>query len=309
MWKTVIFLIATLVGLPVIAYYSDEAPSVAQWSIAWSVTQVYLVLATLCFIVSFLTKNYSQVDKLWSIAPIAYAWQVCYLGHFESRLLLIAVLISIWGIRLTYNFARRGGYSWKFWTGEEDYRWAVLRSKPEFQAPWKWFLFNLFFISFYQMGLVMLIVFPMIKASGHPGITIWDIFLAIAVLFWILIEFIADHQQYQFQTEKHRRIATGESLDGYAHGFTNIGLWKISRHPNYLGEQSVWVTIYFFSVVASGSWANWSMVGAILLLLLFYGSSNFSEEITASKYPEYTAYQRKTGRFFPKISAFFTKSV
>ncbi len=68
----------------------------------------------------------------------------------------MAVLVSIWGIRLSYNFSRRGGYSIRFWTGEEDYRWAVLRAKPEFAAKWKWILFNLLFISLYQMGLILL---------------------------------------------------------------------------------------------------------------------------------------------------------
>lgn len=34
----------------------------------------------------------------------------------------MAILVNLWGIRLTLNFARKGGYSWKFWEGEEDYR-------------------------------------------------------------------------------------------------------------------------------------------------------------------------------------------
>ncbi len=299
MWKTVVFLIGTLIVVPIAAYLYDTPPSDHQVQVMWTVGMTYFVLASLCFVVSIMTQNYSQVDKLWSVAPIAYGWQIAFLSHWEPRMILIASLITLWGGRLTFNFARRGGYSWKFWTGEEDYRWAVLRAKPEFQAPWKWFLFNLLFISYYQMGLVLLIVFPMIKAMNGPELFWADYLLAALVVLFIVIEFIADQQQYDFQTEKHRRIKAGEALGEYAHGFTRTGLWSIVRHPNYAAEQSIWVVIYGFSVAATGYWANWSVAGAILLILLFFGSSNFSEEISAQKYPEYKAYQKKVPRFIP----------
>jgi steroid 5-alpha reductase family enzyme len=64
-------------------------------------------------------------------------------------------------------------------------------------------------------------------------------------------------------------------------------------------EQSIWVIFYLFSVVATGSWINWSMPGCLLLLILFKGSSDFSEEISAQKYPEYKAYQKRVPRFIP----------
>src|SRR5690606_23117486 len=105
----------------------------------------------------------------------------------------------------------------------------------------KWLLFNLFFISYYQMGLVLLIVFPMIKAMDGPALFWADYLLAALVVAFVVIEFIADQQQYDFQTEKHRRIKAGEPLGEYAHGFTRTGLWGIVRHPNYAAEQSIWI--------------------------------------------------------------------
>jgi len=299
MWKTVVFLLATLVLVPILAYLFDTPPTDAQMELMWPVIYTYLGLSTACFIVSSLSGNYSQVDKLWSIAPIIYAWQMAYFSEWDERLVLMAILISLWGIRLTYNFARRGGYSWKFWTGEEDYRWAILSAKPEFQPGWKWQLFNLFFISFYQMGLVMLITFPLVKASNGAELNWADYLLAGIVLALIIIEFVADNQQYQFQTEKYRRINAKEELGEYAIGFLNKGLWGIVRHPNYAAEQAIWIAIYFFSVSATGLWANWSIAGAVLLVLLFIGSSNFSEEISANKYPDYKNYQKKVPRFIP----------
>jgi steroid 5-alpha reductase family enzyme len=46
---------------------------------------------------------------------------------------------------------------------------------------------------------------------------------------------------------------------------------------------------------------NWSLAGAVLLMLLFLGSSDFSEKISAGKYPAYADYQKRVGRFFPKL--------
>jgi steroid 5-alpha reductase family enzyme len=301
MWKTVLILLGTLIAVPILAYQFDTPPNDQQWNIIFSVTKLYLGLASLTFVVSILSKNYSQVDKLWSIVPAVYAWQITYLSDWEPRLILFSTVITVWAARLTYNFARRGGYSWRFWEGEEDYRWAVLRAKPEFQAPWKWFAFNLFFISLYQMGLILLIVFPLIKGINGPEIGFWDWFLASLILVFIGIEFVADQQQYDFQTEKYRRINAKEDLGMYADGFIQSGFWGKVRHPNYAAEQTIWLLVYFSSVVVTGVWINWSIAGTILLCLLFFGSSNFSEEISAKKYPKYQEYQKRVKRFIPKI--------
>jgi steroid 5-alpha reductase family enzyme len=76
-------------------------------------------------------------------------------------------------------------------------------------------------------------------------------------------------------------------------------LWSVVRHPNYASEQSIWVVFYFFSVIATGEWLNWSVVGCVLLIILFKGSSDFSEDISANKYPEYKKYQASVPRFIP----------
>jgi steroid 5-alpha reductase family enzyme len=73
------------------------------------------------------------------------------------------------------------------------------------------------------------------------------------------------------------------------------------RHPNYFAEQAIWVVFYLFSVAATGEWLNWTIVGAVLLVILFKGSSDFSEEISAKKYPKYADYQKRVGRFLPKF--------
>lgn len=300
MWKTVILLIITILVVPFAGFHFSEPLNDLQWATVKELSLIYLIAALSCFLISTLAKNYSQVDKLWSIIPIVYVWVTAYRGGFEPRLILMSIMVTIWGARLTYNFSRRGGYSWKFWTGDEDYRWAILQARPEFSNPFVWGIFNLFFISLYQMGLILLFSLPMVKAMGGGPLGWADYLCAAGILFLVVIETIADQQQWNFQKEKYRRISAKEELgDHFGKGFTHTGLWGMVRHPNYAAEQAVWIVFYLFSVAATGSWLNWSIVGCSLLIVLFKSSSDFSEKISADKYPEYSEYQRTVPRFVP----------
>jgi len=300
MWKVALLLIFTLLTVPVVCFYYDDPLTALQANALCILLWVYGTASFLCFVLSTITKNYSQVDKLWSIMPIPYLWIMVHYGSYDPRLILMAVLVTIWGVRLSCNFARRGGYSLKFWTGEEDYRWSILQAKPEFAQKWKWVLFNFLFISFYQMGLVLLTTLPAIRVLGiHTPIGLFDIVLAIVILLLIFIEFLSDQQQYNYQTEKYRQIESGNVEPYYKIGFVHTGLWAWMRHPNYMAEQAIWIVFYFYSVIATGNWINWTITGGLLLVLLFKGSSDFSEAISAEKYPEYKKYQKTVGRFLP----------
>ncbi|NPA35517.1 MAG: DUF1295 domain-containing protein [Chlorobi bacterium] len=300
MWKSTVFLIFTLIVVPVITFKFDVPLTELQLTTLHTLLYVLAVMSALTFIVSTITDNYSQVDKLWSIMPAVYVWIIAYYSDFEPRIVLMTLLVTVWSIRLTYNFARRGGYSWKFWTGEEDYRWSVIRSKPEFRKKWVWMIFNLFFISIYQMTLIMLFTLPALKAMGSDKpLGIYDYILAAIILALIVIEYIADQQQYEYQKEKYRQINAGNVDELHKVGFTHTGLWAYVRHPNYAAEQSIWILFYFFSVIATGLWINWSIAGALLLVILFKSSSDLSEEISSKKYPLYQKYIKEVGRFLP----------
>ena len=299
---TILILILTLVVVPLVSFYFGTPLNALQTEVLTDMGVVLAIVTGVCFLLGEITRNNSQIDKIWSIIPIYYVWHVAYVGDFAPRLVLMAVVVTIWGIRLTYNFARRGAYQWKFWTGEEDYRWEVLRQRPGFNNRFVWMLFNLFFICSYQNTLIFLFTLPILTGLGDSApatIQLWDWVIAAAIIAAVVIEYIADQQQYDFQTEKYRRINNGEDLGPYSKGFVDTGLWKLVRHPNYAMEQSVWLLFYGFSVVSTGEWINWSMAGCLLLVVLFKGSSDFSEELTAAKYPDYTNYQRKTPRFIP----------
>ncbi|MBO4634298.1 MAG: DUF1295 domain-containing protein [Bacteroidales bacterium] len=260
--------------------------------------------ALYCFVVGELTGNNSQMDKLWSLLPIAYTWVIAFKGGLDTRLVVMACLATLWGARLTFNFARKGAYSLKFWEGEEDYRWAVLRAKKEFQPHWKWALFNLFFISIYQNALVLMTTFPalVLMSSGKPfG---WmDVVAATLTLGFIVYETVADEQQWKFQSAKWKMLREGRKLEDlpmpYSLGFNTVGLWGVSRHPNYFAEQATWCCFYLFTIAGGIGVINWSLIGALLLIVLFQGSSSFGEEISAAKYPEYTRYCQTVSRFFP----------
>ena len=132
-------------------------------------------------------------------------------------------------------------------------------------------------------------------------------YLAIALsLLFLLIESLADEQQMAFHTTKKKLLSEGKSLDllpePFNKGFNTTGLWKRSRHPNYLGEQGIWLSLYLFVIGAGVSTYfifNWSMIGPLFLVFLFLGSSSFSEAITNSKYPEYQKYLDQVSRYIP----------
>lgn len=302
MLVTILLLILSLIVVPLISFYFGTPLNVSQSAILFFMINAVAMVIAYCFIIGEITRNNSQVDKLWSIIPIYYVWQMTYLSDFPDRMVLMSALVTFWGVRLTYNFARRGAYTWKFWSGEEDYRWEILRNRPGFDNKIVWMLFNLFFISGYQNVLIFLFTLPILTCldtRAPQEIQLSDLILASLMIIAVIIEFIADQQQYNFQTEKHRRIKAGEDLGPYAKGFVDTGLWGLVRHPNYAMEQSTWVIFYGFSVVSTGEWINWSLPGCALLIVLFKGSSDFSEAISAEKYSAYPDYQKRVPRFIP----------
>ena len=260
-----------------------------------------------CFIVGEITKNNSQMDKLWSILPIIYTWIIAGYSGFNVRNVLFAIVVSLWGIRLTSNFARKGAYKLKFWEGEEDYRWQVLRKNKYLSNKFAWGAFDLLFISLYQNVLVLLICLPsFVTMTSGASLGTFD-YLAIGfALLFLMIETIADEQQMAFHTTKRKMLNEGKSLedlpDPYNLGFNTTGLWKYLRHPNYLGEQGIWISLYFVVLgaqVANYGIFNWTIIGPLLLIFLFMGSSSFSEGVSSTKYKEYKNYQDQVYKYLP----------
>jgi len=258
-------------------------------------------VAILCFIVSEITYNYSQVDKLWSLMPIAYSWITVAIFP-SARVFIMAALVTVWGLRLSYNFARKRGYNIIPWKGEEDYRWKVIRENPLLKGRLRFGIFNFFFISFYQNILILLFSAPLLLAAKYQDkpLTIIDLLAGSLMLIFIITESIADNQLFRFhQEKKNGENGSNRYKETLKKGFMTEGLWKYVRHPNFTSEQLIWICFYFFSVAASGQWINFTLAGAILLILLFIGSSQLTEGISSRKYPEYTIYRKEVPRFIP----------
>ena len=251
-----------------------------------------------CWALSLITRDTSWVDRAWSIVPVVYVWifvgGAFAAGDGSARVVLMGVLATLWGVRLTFNFARKGGY-----TGMEDYRWAILRKRMK---PWQFQVFNVLFIIGYQMTLLVLITLPAAVAAQNPsGLTGWDALFVAAFLGFLVGETVADQQQWRFH---QRKKDAGGTL---APGFATDGLFRYSRHPNFFFEQAQWWAFYAIGATAAvaggagilGGALNPTIIGPALLTVLFIGSTIFTESITAGKYPAYAEYRRTTSMLVP----------
>lgn len=290
-----------------------------------------LFYGALVYILGLVTRKYSWIDKSWSLLPMIYSWyyvsciptgQTDLASRFavlldkHPRSLLMAFLPTIWGLRLTFNFVRKGGYSWS----GEDYRWKYLQSCRIFNTffgKFLWEVFHFSFIAFYQSVMIMLFPIPAyvayrrtITGKSDP-LTPYDWALAVAWILLLTLETVADQQQWNYyaRREKYQALSKTEqqskkyASSDEARGFNTSGLFAYSRHPNVFAEQTMWVLYYLFSVIVTGHLINWTLVGLANLAQVIIGSLFFTEHISCSKYPAYKVYQKYVPMAIPSLRA------
>lgn len=246
-------------------------------------------IAASCWLLSVITREYSWVDRVWSITPVAYVGYFAWASGWTPRLVLLATLVLCWGARLTFNYARKGGYA----PGGEDYRWAALRKG---MSPKAFGAFNFVFIAGFQNALLLLLSVPAWAAAKHTTALGWvDGVLALAFLGLLGIETVADQQQWRFQTNKRAALERGESVEP----FLTTGLFRYSRHPNFFAEQAIWWVVALFALAAGSHTCAAIFTGPVVLVALFYGSTGFTEALSLRKYPSYADYQRTTSKLIP----------
>ena len=254
--------------------------------------ELCVLLVVFCWVAPLFARGHGWLDRLWSLCPPAYCLLVAAGSGFDSaRINLMTALVVLWGIRLTWNFARKGGYR----KGDEDYRWTELQGR--IGSPW-FQLLNIGFNIPSQLLLVWLFTSPVHQAwlsRGTPLGWLDGLAAALFVAFFVM-EITSDEQMWAFQQDKKRRIAAGEDV---AQPFINTGLYRYSRHPNYLAEMVMWLAFYLFAVSASGTWLHWSGLGFIALTVQFLGVIPMMESISARKYPAYAEYQAQTPMLVP----------
>ncbi|CAN8070458.1 unnamed protein product [Agarophyton chilense] len=267
-----------------------------------------------------LTRSYAWNDRFWTFIPMSFA--LLYALHpvisedrrtsssFDLRLTVMAVLVFVWGLRLTYGSFTRGYYN----PGHLDYRYPWLRANIVKND----FLFAIAY-SVLVVGnmtlLLALVTSPFyiawVSRGLSPQFTNTDVIATTGMALSIVVEFIADLQQQRFQNRKARwmkstqradtieRELTREQVAEVKRGFVQSGLFAWCRHPNYLGEIMIWFFFYLFSISPSSEWVNWTSIGSGLYVVLFQTTMLLSERILMEKYPAYEDYRKRVPKLIP----------
>jgi steroid 5-alpha reductase family enzyme len=213
-----------------------------------------LAATLVIFIAGTLVRNSSLYDPYWSVVPIviAFYWLSQLTETFANpiRAVMVLGLITLWGVRLTYNCFRR----WKDLT-QEDYRYIEFREKT---GKFYW-LVDLFGIQIFPTLIVFIGMLPVYAAmiTGSEPFNRLDMVAFLVTFMAIMIELVADQQLVGFQ----KKAATKEKV-------CTRGLWSWSRHPNYFGEILFWWGLFLFGLAAApDQW--WLSIGAVAMTLLF----------------------------------------
>ncbi len=243
---------------------------------------VIVASMTALWIVSVLVRDASIVDIFWGPGFVIVAWTVFAVADgTDSRRLLLALLTTVWGVRL-------GAYlAWRNLGKGEDYRYQAFRRR---YGPRYW-LISLFQV-FLLQGMFMWVVSLPIQAGQIPdtpeslGWLAWAGSAVWAVGF--LFEAGGDLQLARFKADP-----TNQG------GVMDRGLWRYTRHPNYFGDFLVWWGLFVIALEARGTW--WTIAGPLVMsfLLLRVSGVAMLERTITKRRKGYEDYVRRTNAFFP----------
>lgn len=243
-----------------------------------------LILTTLIFLVGFnilmfIPAYLFKTDKLTDLSySISFIIASVYLFLNSSQNLvhtILLIMILIWAIRLgTYLFIRINK------TGKDSRFDEMRESFFGFLKFWLlqgvsvWVILLAAIISFSTKNIDFSILHSL-------GIAVWFIGL--------LIETVADYQKFKFKNNPENK---GK--------WTDVGLWKRSRHPNYFGEMLIWIGIFIYCAIYSplpNILIELISPIYIILILLFVSGVPMLEKKYNKKYgdnPEYKKYKENT---------------
>jgi steroid 5-alpha reductase family enzyme len=243
-----------------------------------------VVATIIIFAFSFAYKNSSFYDAYWSVIPMVIVGYLMSLqGDVELiRQLMLALIILLWGFRLTANWA----YTW---SGLDHVDWRYVNLQAT--AGILWWPLSLTGVHLYPTILVFLACIPMYHALviGSQSINGFDYLALVVGLISVWLEFQSDRELHRF---REIRSSRAEVL--------NTGLWSLCRHPNYLGEIGVWVSVLLFGYAAVGYADYWMLSGAVSMILLFTIVSipMIEKKLTEDK-PDYADYKAKSFSLIP----------
>lgn len=221
-------------------------------------------------------RNASMYDPYWSVAPpVLFVCFAAVSGYFGAAGAVYMAVFLIWGVRLTRNWV----IGWRG-MAHQDWRYTMLHD----QNPKLYFLTNLFGINLVPTLFVFAALVPAYMVTLQPvAVTAITLIGAAVSLAAVALQIVSDAQ-----LRRYRQLAenAGKSID--------TGLWKYSRHPNYLGEVSFWwgVWIIQFSVLPQ-LW--WTIAGPVLMTLMFlFISIPMMEKRLLASRADYADYRRRT---------------
>lgn len=233
------------------------------------------------WVISVLLNNASVYDPYWSLQPLLILG-VAVIRNPEIKLgsLLLFSFVFIWGIRLTINWMQTFPGLHK-----QDWRYDLIKKvSGRFFA-----LVNLMGIQIMPTLIVLACVLPgyyYLKMGAElmvlsiPGFSF--------ILCGMLLETVADSQMRAFKKRNPERSKLIRS-----------GLWKHSRHPNYLGEIMVWWGVYFVMLVAYPPY--WFLgIGAVMNTCLFiWVSIPMAEKHLETYKVDFAQYRKETRMLLP----------
>lgn len=240
---------------------------------------VLAVVHSIAFAVGRRIGRYNVVDVAWGIGFIAIAAVAAVLGHGDpTRRWLLLVLVSIWGLRLSWHIQRKTAGR-----GEDPRYAALLGDATVGQVLRKVFLLQAFitwFVSFpLQLSAATGATPKPLTAVTAAGVAVW--------LVGVTFEAVGDRQLKVFKADPANQ---GVVMDR--------GLWSWTRHPNYFGDAAVWFGLWLITV--NGWWAL-ATVGSPLLMtyfLVYVTGARLTEKLMAGR-PGFDEYRARTAFFFP----------
>jgi steroid 5-alpha reductase family enzyme len=182
-----------------------------------------LTVLTFVWVLSLRLQDASVADTCWGLGFVLLAGLYCLQSPtLTRRSWLVAVLITLWGARLSQHIFRRN-----HGTGE-DPRYQAMRASHGQVFRWR-SLFTVFWLQAAMLWFVALQLLAAVRAAQPAAFTAVDGFGGLLFAVGCGFEVVGDRQLRRFRADPSNR---GHVLDR--------GLWRYTRHPNYFGDAALW---------------------------------------------------------------------
>ena len=264
-----VYVLATIVGI--IVYNSLNL----YWWLSILIADIVATIIT--FIFSLIFNNASVYDPYWSVQPPVILIAVALGRELTIFAILLIVVVMYWAIRLTANWA----YTFKNLL-HQDWRYTMLKEKTGKFYP----IINFIGIHMVPTLVVYGCIIPAVFATiSGVSLSVGSIICLSISLGAATMQGIADIQMHRYRKNKNTP-------------FIRVGLWKYSRHPNYLGEILMWWGIALSVVFAMPS--VWYLIGgAIANTILFLAVSIPMADGRQSRKEGFEDYKNQTRILLP----------